>query len=91
MAAAREIRPGALWVIAAALGAGLLLAPLAGLAGYGTTSGDARATRVPSSQPVRSAAADILAPHFGIAGLELLHRGNAARVIEQHDLYAVGA
>jgi hypothetical protein len=35
------------------------------------------------------AAADVLAPDLRVAGLELLHRGDAAEVVEQHDLDAL--
>src|SRR6202035_3222971 len=40
-------------------------------------------------RPLRLAAADVLAPDLRVAGLELLHRGDAAEVVEQHDLDAL--
>jgi hypothetical protein len=85
----RKVRRSSLWMIAAALGGGLLLAPFAGLAGYGAAGGPTGTSG--AQPPPRSATADVLAPYLWESGLELLHRGYATGVIEQRDLHALGS
>jgi hypothetical protein len=95
----------------AAIAAGVLLAPVAGLAGCGGSapsgsSYSASTYRASTSigtgshghghlrqlsQLTASAAADVLAPDLRVAGLELLHRRDAAGVVKEQDLHAPGA
>jgi hypothetical protein len=90
----------------AAIAAGVLLAPVAGLAGCGASAPSGSSYNASASlgtgsaghghlgrpfQLTPSTAADVLAPDPRVAGLELLHRRDAARVVKEQDLHAAGA